>query len=157
MAFEVQATSAESQPPNLIIVGVASNVDSWDNQTLVIPNSGEKGFTRRALQLMVLRATNGAATAQLSSDANVATHAVLSRGGKSVSIHIPSRLYISGIVQQGDTEGSPLCWWNNPFVDAVRGGDSITIFVPGDADATPIQDWELELQFGRELRKGQRR
>lgn len=151
MAFEVQSSGPESQPPNLIIVGVASNVDSWDEQTMSIPISGEKAFTQRMLILMVLRAINAPTAVQIPDTTRASTWCILERSGQQASIHTPTRIYGLGATGQSDAESAPMAWWNNPFHVPVRGGDNITVFVPGDADATPIQDWELECLFGPEL------
>lgn len=157
MTWELDESLGTSSPPGLLLIATSANVNSWRRETFTVPNTGKNGFQRRNLERLVLLATNGPATSQLIKTDFSATFAFLTRRGQNVTLHVPARIYFTSNTDGNDVESSPIAWWDHPFPLPVRGGDDLTVFVPGDANATPTQDWELHMLFGNETSRFRRR
>ncbi len=153
MGFEIATNPplATSQPPGLLLTYTSPNVDSWQEETLLLPSMGEFGFTRRMVHTILMRAINRPTSIQVFNNQNIGTYLFLTRDGQQKSSIISTRLFWVGVPGGGDDEELPMALWHNPFPFPVRGGDGMTINTPGDADATPIQDFELYIELGPEL------
>lgn len=151
MAFEIITTLGQSAPPNLLFTCTSDDVDGWKAETLTLPLSGSHVLNRRELLLMSLRAVNAAATVQIIETERCSSFFFVSRGGQVVTPHIAAPIYLMGQSPGGDSETLPMCQWVKPLPFSLRAGDVITVLVPGDADGTPTQDWQLDVLFGREL------
>lgn len=152
MGFETDDTLGRSQPPNLILGFTSPNVDGWQLEQLLLPTMGENAFTRRMCKSIFLISSNSPTTEQFSSEKRVASHvSVFTEGNQRKSMRVLAVFYRVGLVGN-NFENVPCCQWINPFDFPLRGGDRMEVLVPGDADATPVQDWELTIELGPELR-----
>ncbi len=153
MAWEISAALAQSVPPYQLFSATSANVDSWSEEILTLPSGDELGFRRRRIISIDCRATASAATSQLSGTIfDYATYCFLSRLGKAVTPHVMTRIYRTAKGPGTDLEIAPIFQWLNPFLSPARGGDSLTVLIPGDANATPTQDWEINVMMGKELK-----
>lgn len=140
MAFTTTIGSA-AHP---ILVFTFDNVNSWAELDCVVPATDfERGLP---LWRLVLRAKGAASTAQFATGDNMATYAVQVRAGENISSHVVEAIRRGGVIG-GDFETTSMVMWTNPFRELIRAGDTIRILCPGDANASPIQDWEVTLEF----------
>lgn len=151
MALEIVPLLGEAAPPKLLIIATVVNVDGWDEDFVTLPTTGSKAFTRRRIEQMILRGTTSPATAQIPDSLRAASYTFVTRGGQDVSPHVPTRVFVTSLGGNSNTANIPIMWWHNPFPDPVRGGDALTVLIPGDANASPVQDWELSILCGKEL------
>lgn len=152
MAFEFNTALGQASPPNLLYVAESANVDSWALETVQMPKDGPLQMNRRRVIYLALRAINTPATAQFASADNIATFFFFSRAGKQVTPHLYTRLYQTGGTN-GNANTLPAAWWQSPLIPPVHGDDILNIAVPGDSNATPVQDWQLSLLMGPELKR----
>lgn len=152
MGFEIATNPplATAQPPFLLLTYQSPNVESWQLETLLFPSMGEFAFTRRMIRSITLMAVNSYATLQAGNNQRIGTYLFLTRDGQQKSTVLPAAFIWTGITTS-DEEERPMAYWHEPFAYPARGGDGMTIHVPGDADATPVQDWELYIELGEEL------
>ncbi len=153
MAWEESTLLGQAAPPGLLIVATASDVDSWTELGFDIPTKDPQSFVRRRLLHMTMRAVSSAATSQILATQFITTHTFIVRKGQTVTPHIQSSFFGHYGVASSDSEGLPICQWVSPFNFPLRGGDCITVNIPGDANASPTQDWRLEMLFGAELKR----
>ncbi len=152
MSFEIDENLGQSSPPNFLFIATSSNVNSWLEETMTIPQTTNLGINRRRILLMSVRATTVASTPQILPVDRAASYFFFTRNGKVVTPHVMAPLYLMAF-PTGNTEALPIAQWINPPIPPIRGGDILTILVPGDADATPAQDWELNMYLGPELKR----
>ncbi len=153
MGFEIATNPplATSQPPGLLLTYTSPNVQSWQKEVLLLPTIGEFAFTRRMIHSITLISTARPATVQVFNNQRIGSYIFLTSSGQQKSTIVPTAFLWFGLAPDGDDEELVMAFWHNPFPFPARGGDGMTILVPGDADATPTQDWELYIELGAEV------
>lgn len=156
MAFEIDVQLGVSAPPNLLLIGTSSNTNSWADIEMVMPVAGNNvlAVNRRQLLHVTLRAISAPTTAQFGSTENISSYLLITRKGQNVTPHIFTQVFQTGLAGGGlDAQDLPVAQWINPLAFPLRGGDEVHVLVPGDANATPIQDWQLQVLLGAELKR----
>ncbi len=153
MSWEFTEGLAVAAPPNLIIAGTSDNLNSWSLETLLLPFDGNSGINRRNLLMMCFFATTAPSSLQFLREWNISTFFTVSRGGQLVSARIHTQIFVTSAGSSSDSASNPNAQWINPLPFPLRGGDIISTMVPGDANATPVQDWEINCMFGPELKR----
>ncbi len=150
MAFTIDLTLVQAPPPYQVISGVSLNVNSWSGESFDLPTTGEGALHKRYLLELILESFTDSSTSQFSVDARIMTTVILNRTGNNLSPPIPTEIFKTGVLA-GDSDGNYTCIWRNPFPYPLLGGDRLTVKVPGDANATPLADWNLHALFGPEI------
>jgi len=127
----------------------ATNPDSWVDLTATFP-ADETAFRQRFILQAVLRALNDPTTAQVVGSDRACGLLHIQRDGANMSPRIPALVYFTG-GSAADTELRPIMYWSLPFPFPVRPADVLNTHFPGDADATPAQDWTFEILLGPEI------
>ncbi len=148
MAWTLASNLGFAPNPYKLYGYTSADVQSWSNQDATIP-SDTNGIKLRYLLRVTLRATTVAATLQFSITNRLMTYVELRREGQLISPPIPVPIMLTGAPGL-DTEVLPIATWIVPFDYPLRPGDSLRLFVPGDAGVATM-DWELYLLFGPEI------
>lgn len=153
MPFEITEGLGASSPPNLLIIATEDNIDGWVEDVMnALPTTGNLAMNRRHLIELTLFATNSPSTAQLGEDSRASTYFFITRRGQRVTQRVMAPIHMHG-GGGSNTANRPMAHWLNPLPFPLRGGDVLNILIPGDANATPTQDWEINALFGRELKR----
>jgi len=141
MATYTTTTGTKAVP---VINFTQSDINGWLLVTAQIPSN--PFFAEAILGRVSMHATSVAATLQYGVDNRLCSYTIIDRGNNFVTPRVYAPLYTSSLGGNVDTELIPVCFWDFPFKVPVRPLDKIGFLVPGDADATPTQDWAFELE-----------
>ncbi len=152
MPFEHALDRGGAYGGNYFYACTSDNVNSWTEETFQLPaNGAPQSMRRRFLLYMSFHAVNVPATLQVAPAENIGTYFFIKRGARVITPKMMAILYHVGVATaSGDLETLPTASWTNPLNFALLGGDVITVAIPGDADATPNQDWQLDILMGPE-------